>query len=68
MRRLYYYLTIAFIMVLALITNSAIAQGGGGPIPPHVLPLDGGIGALIAAGIAAGVYFNKKSRINKKNK
>ena len=48
---------------LVLVSNSNIyAQGGGGPIPPHVLPLTGGIGVLIAAGIAAGIFINKKFR------
>ena len=48
---------------LVLVASTSIfAQGGGGPIPPHVLPLTGGIGALIAAGIAAGIFINKKFR------
>lgn len=36
--------------------------GGGGPVPPYVMPLTGGIGALIAAGIGAGIMLNKKLR------
>ena len=36
--------------------------GSGGPVPPYVMPLTGGIGALIAAGIGAGIMLNKKLR------
>jgi len=36
--------------------------GGGGPVPPYVMPLTGGIGALLAAGIGAGIMLNKKLR------
>ena len=51
-------------VILIITGGNLFAQGGGGPIPPHVLPLTGGIGALLAIGISAGVYFyrNKKSK------
>lgn len=40
--------------------------GGGGPVPPYVMPLTGGIGALLGFGIGAGIFFyrNKKSKKN----
>jgi uncharacterized membrane protein YccC len=66
MKKLNLLLATAMIVVLTIVTNSVWAQGGGGPIPPHVLPLDGGIGALIAAGIATVVYLKKQSRSAKK--
>ncbi|HRS53655.1 MAG TPA: hypothetical protein P5250_02990 [Bacteroidales bacterium] len=45
-----------------LSSASVFAQGGGGPIPPHVLPITG-VGALVAAGIVAGIiFFNKKNK------
>jgi len=57
-----YMLVAVITLTIILASDSIFAQGGGGPIPPHVLPLDGGIGALIAAGVAAGVFLNKKLR------
>ena len=45
-----------------LSSASVFAQGSGGPIPPHVLPITG-VGALVAAGIVAGIiFFNKKNK------
>lgn len=53
-------LTVLGIMLSSTIINAQ--PGGGGPVPPYVMPLTGGIGALIAAGIGAGIMLNKKFR------
>ena len=44
-----------FVMILALVvvTNALFAQGGPPPPPPAV-PIDGGVLALLASGIAYG--------------
>jgi len=58
---------LAFIGVMLSNTNLfAGGPGGGGPIPPHVLPLTGGIGVLLAVGVGTGIYLHNKKSKNKK--
>jgi hypothetical protein len=56
---------LAFMGVMLSNVN-LFAQGGGGPIPPHVLPLTGGIGVLLAVGVGTGIYLHNKKSKNKK--
>jgi len=51
-------------LIIALFPVALFAQGGGGPIPPHVLPLEGGIGILLALGVAFGVrkFIGKRKK------
>jgi len=58
-RRYFKALLLLFVIMFA---NSAIAQGPPPPPPPINTPLDGGILALVAAGV---VYAIKKIRDNK---
>lgn len=61
------FLPFVMILVLVVVTNTLFAQGGppppppsGGP-PPPAIPIDGGVLALLASGIAYGVkkLYNK---------
>lgn len=61
------FITTLIVLGIMLSSTFIFAQGGGGPggggpVPPYVMPLTGGIGALIAAGIGAGIMLNKKLR------
>lgn len=58
-------LSAVVIVATLLIANpfEIFAQGGGGPVPPHVLPLEGGVLALLAAGVVFGIKkFVRKSK------
>lgn len=72
MKKIRYVILACFIVVPAMINlNNIIAQPGGDPPPnppcwppPCTIPIDGGIGFLIVAGIA---YGGKKVLDQKKN-
>lgn len=66
------FITTLIVLGIMLSSTFIFAQpggggpGGGGPVPPYVMPLTGGIGALLGFGIGAGIFFyrNKKSKKN----
>ncbi len=53
MKKLYYLLLLVLCFTIFL-PVLVLAQGGGGPIPPHVLPF-GGIEYLLLAGVLLGI-------------
>lgn len=52
--------------VCMLFGGELLASPGNGGKPPYPVPLDGGVSALIAAGVAYGVKKYRDYRMNKK--